>query len=156
MLHKGVWVRSVNYWQRYVSGTRKTRPRSLRTFHPDESFCSHEFDPVDLRQPLREVLRQCDEYAISSDHKSVENVFDHGSGAIVEILLRHYPQETAQAQEYGLLLQMAGAAGRHDFVQLLVERSVDVNATGSYYGTALQAACRFGHPEVVRQLLEAS
>lgn len=40
-------------------------------------------------------------------------------------------------------------------VELLLERHVDVNAVGAHYGTALQAAARFGHFEITQRLLEA-
>lgn len=72
-----------------------------------------------------------------------------GPGALLRAFLEQFPAERADADpRYALLLQMAAATGRHDaLISLLLARGLDPNATGAgyYYGTALQAAARFGH-----------
>lgn len=86
---------------------------------------------------------------------SVEHVFTQGPGALVEWLLRRYPDLGAGDNHLGLLLQMAAFLNNITLVELLVQRGVDLNSTSGYYGTSLQAASRCGHIGVVRFLLEA-
>ncbi|KAF2726876.1 ankyrin, partial [Polyplosphaeria fusca] len=50
---------------------------------------------------------------------------------------------------------MAAFLDLRGYIKLLIEREVDVNAVVDYYGTALQAASRRGHVEVVNMLLQA-
>jgi len=64
--------------------------------------------------------------------------------------------EHNQSSSVGLAgLQVAASIGLEEVVQLLVEKGADVNAQGTYYGTALQAASSKGHGQVVQRLLEA-
>ncbi|PYI03205.1 ankyrin [Aspergillus sclerotiicarbonarius CBS 121057] len=50
----------------------------------------------------------------------------------------------------------ASEAGRDkSMTLLLIDRHVDVNLTGHYFGTALQAVARFGHLGCVMRLLDA-
>lgn len=86
---------------------------------------------------------------------SVEDVFTQGPGALVEWLLRRYPDLGAAGNHLGLLLQMAAFLNNIALVELLVQRGVEVDSTAGYYGTSLQAASRCGHIGVVRFLLEA-
>ena len=86
---------------------------------------------------------------------SVEGVFKEGPGALVEWLLRRYPDLGAGDNRLSLLLQMAAFLNNIALVELLVQRGVDVNSTTGYYGTSLQAASRCGHLGVVKCLLEA-
>lgn len=51
---------------------------------------------------------------------------------------------------------MIAAAGDIEFLWLLVERGVDVDSFGHYFGCALQAAARFGHLECEDLLLNTS
>jgi ankyrin repeat protein len=41
--------------------------------------------------------------------------------------------------------EAASAGGEQEVVQLLLDHGTDVNAQGSHYGTALQAASTQGH-----------
>jgi len=54
-----------------------------------------------------------------------------------------------------VLLETAAAAGRLGLVELLIAHNIDVNTTGSHYGTALPAACRFGRTNVAEALSKA-
>jgi hypothetical protein len=54
----------------------------------------------------------------------------------------------------GPVLVKHSRAGNAKIVQLLLEKGVDVNAQGGYYGNALQAASVGGHKEIVQQLLD--
>ena len=50
---------------------------------------------------------------------------------------------------------MACKAEGHECVELLLQRGMDVNISGSYYGTAMQAASRVGNIEIVERLLKS-
>ncbi|KAI3318438.1 ankyrin repeat-containing domain protein [Xylariaceae sp. AK1471] len=85
---------------------------------------------------------------------SLSDVFTKGPGALLRLLLiktnwkKSYPQ-------FPLVLQMVCVLGDSSYVDLLLERGVDINTVCSYYGTALQAAARHGHTTLVQHLLEA-
>ena len=89
-----------------------------------------------------------------SRHNTVIDVLDTGPGAAVKILLDHLPKTNVTGLRYGLLAQMACAAGARECIALLLKRGMDVNGTGHHYGTALQAASRFGNIEIVEYLLK--
>ena len=76
--------------------------------------------------------------------KSVQEVMECGPGAVVKTLLIHLPQERADDSRYYLLAQMACIVGDRQCLSLLIERGMNVNGVGHYYGTVLQAASRFG------------
>ncbi|KAF7969172.1 hypothetical protein HWV62_28182 [Athelia sp. TMB] len=54
----------------------------------------------------------------------------------------------------GITLPVTSDLGSLAIAQLLLEKGVDINATGGNYGTALQAASCRGHLELARLLLE--
>ncbi|GKZ48065.1 hypothetical protein AbraIFM66951_011816 [Aspergillus brasiliensis] len=87
--------------------------------------------------------------------ESVEQVLSDGPGGAIKLLLTSQPLLRATDARFGLLFQMIAATGDLDFMQLLIERGVDVNVCGHYYGCALQAAARYGHLECLQLLLDA-
>lgn len=86
---------------------------------------------------------------------SLEYVFNEGSGAVLFDLLHQMPQITTTDIRWTLILQMVAFLDDHPFLDLLLFRGTDVNAMGYYYGTALQAAARCGHINIVQKLLDA-
>jgi ankyrin repeat protein/DNA polymerase III delta prime subunit len=87
--------------------------------------------------------------------ETLDYVFREGPGAVAKILFAVLPSEKPNHKNVPGLLQSAIAAGDHTCVDLLLQRGAKVNSTGSYYGTALQAAAYFGRTELVRSLLAA-
>lgn len=87
--------------------------------------------------------------------ETLANAFIDGPGSAIQILLRESPLMRIGHLDFRCFLQSAIVLNERACVELLLERHVDVNATGSYYGTALQAAARFGHFEITQKLLEA-
>ena len=79
----------------------------------------------------------------------------NGPGAVIKILLDRLPEERADDSRYSLLFQMACMAGDRQYVELLLQRRIDVNRSGYYYGTGLQAASRVGNMDIVESLLTA-
>ncbi|KAJ3672464.1 hypothetical protein LUZ60_007185 [Juncus effusus] len=62
----------------------------------------------------------------------------------------------AKCSTFGLLnspLHLASARGYHEVVALLLENGADVNSRNIYGQTPLTQACRYGHWEVVQNLL---
>ncbi|KAL9076264.1 MAG: hypothetical protein Q9157_003711, partial [Trypethelium eluteriae] len=104
---------------------------------------------------LREALNFFNYNGIRLKGRTVEEVLETGPGAVVQLLLGYLPEERAEHENYRLLFQMAAMNGRHELMTLLIDRGIDVNTTGTYYGTALQAAARVGQIETVRMLLDA-
>ncbi len=86
---------------------------------------------------------------------SITDVLSTGPGAVVKILLANLPEEKADDSRYDLLAQMACMAGHQEWVELLLQRGLDVNGVGNYYGTALQAASRVGNIDIVERLLSS-
>lgn len=89
-------------------------------------------------------------------HTPLRDILTDGPGGGVKVLLGKMPREPAKDKRYGLLLHMAAASGDVEFVKLLIQRGVNLDATGYYYGSALQAAARIGHLELAEVLLNAS
>ena len=86
---------------------------------------------------------------------SVAQVLNTGPGAVVKLLLTDLPEEKAIDSRYCLLAQMACIAGDIQCIDLLLRRGMDVNSSGHYYGTTLQAASRVGNIEIVERLLKS-
>lgn len=86
---------------------------------------------------------------------SIEDVLTTGPGAVVKFLLANLPEEKADDTRFSHLAQMACIAGDQDCVELLLQRGLDVNISGHYYGTALQAAARVGNLAIVEHLLNS-
>jgi ankyrin repeat protein len=86
---------------------------------------------------------------------SLTDLLINGPGAAVKILLDCLPEERANDSRYSLLFQMACMAGDRQCVELLLQRRIDVNRSGYYYGTGLQAASRVGNMDIIESLLNA-
>ena len=69
------------------------------------------------------------------------------------MLLPLLPSERADNERYNLLLQMAIRVGDVECINLLIDRNINVNATGYYYGTPLQCAAHNGKMDYVQLLL---
>lgn len=78
----------------------------------------------------------------------------HGHSDVVNILLEHNTDVTAQGDHYGNALRAASINGHLDIVRMLLDKGANVNAQGDYYGNALQAASVQGYLDVVRLLVE--
>lgn len=87
--------------------------------------------------------------------KNLHEVFAKGPGAAIRILLSRLPDQRANDERYGLILQMAAFLNDIEYVELLIQRGIDVNSVGNYYGTALQAVSRGGYVAMVRLLLRS-
>ncbi|KAL8917787.1 MAG: hypothetical protein Q9172_005689 [Xanthocarpia lactea] len=104
---------------------------------------------------LFEVEGQHSNDGRSSISSSIEEVLHSGPGATVKNLLKSLSEQRADGPRYWLLLQMACMAGDGEYVELLIQRGINVNGSGNYYGTALQAASRVGNTEIIERLLDA-
>ena len=89
------------------------------------------------------------------DSSTVAEVMNTGPGAVVKFLLANLAGEKAVDSRYCHLAQMACMVGDTECIDLLLQRGMDVNFSGYYYGTALQAASRVGNVEIVERLLES-
>jgi ankyrin repeat protein len=89
------------------------------------------------------------------ESESIYDVLRTGTGAIVKKLLHLEPGMKAVGDGFGLLLQMVVICEDTDYLDLLIDREVDVNIEGYYYGSALEAAARFGRLDCIRKLLKA-
>ena len=86
---------------------------------------------------------------------SIEEVLHSGPGATVRNLLKSLSEQSTDGPRYWLLFQMACMAGDRDYVELLIQRDINVNGSGNYYGTATQAASPLGNTEIIECLLDA-
>ncbi|EXL92236.1 ankyrin repeat-containing domain protein [Fusarium oxysporum II5] len=84
---------------------------------------------------------------------SLEYVFEQGPGAVLEFLVQKYDTSKLEDTRYELVFQMACVLGKAPLVELLLSRGVDIDATGYYYGSALQAAARTGQLQIFQSLL---
>ena len=89
------------------------------------------------------------------ESSSVREILNTGPGAVVKFLLANLPDEKAINSGYCLLAQMACMAGDIECIDLLLQRGLDVNFSGYYYGTVLQAASRVGNIKIVECLLKS-
>jgi ankyrin repeat protein len=85
---------------------------------------------------------------------ALRNAFINGPGAIVQTILREFALKQIGHLDFSGFLQAAIVLDENACVETLLQRHVDVNAVGSYYGTALQAAARFGRVQLVQRLLD--
>lgn len=85
---------------------------------------------------------------------SLAYVFEEGPGAVLEQVIRQYPQSRTEGPGYHLILQMVSFLGKQDYVKLLLSGGTDPDGSGYYYGTPLQAAARTGQYEIVQILLQ--
>ncbi|KAI9766598.1 MAG: hypothetical protein M1840_006409 [Geoglossum simile] len=65
-----------------------------------------------------------------------------------------YHEQIVKLDKDADALQAASVNGHEQVVKLLLDKDVDVNAQGGYYGNALQAASDQGHEQIVRLLLD--
>lgn len=81
----------------------------------------------------------------------------HGNASIVQILLDAGADLRARGDSDCTALQVAAFAGNADVVRVLLRRGakIDIDAPGGKYGSALEAAEKYGRYEVVHLLLEA-
>ncbi|KAJ7855133.1 hypothetical protein B0H14DRAFT_3865271 [Mycena olivaceomarginata] len=94
-------------------------------------------------------------------HHLVVIASEQGQSDSVRLLLEHGADVNAADKEYSALCA-ASLNGHFDTIhvllekgaELLLEHGADVNATGGMHGSALQAASRNGHVDIVRLLLE--
>lgn len=116
------------------------------------SIHSHQFS-------IEQLLSNCLEFFAEDGRfvliQRLEDAFADGPGTAAKILIRELPSDQAWQIDFRGLLQSAIVVDDRECVELLLEKDVDVNAVGCYYGTALQAAARFGHFELTKRLLEA-
>lgn len=86
---------------------------------------------------------------------SIAAALTKGPGGLIKSALELLPDEKAKDNRYDLVFQMAAAIADDPFLRLLLDRGVDANDAAFCYGTALQAASRFGHLNTVQLLLSA-
>ncbi|PSN72705.1 ankyrin [Corynespora cassiicola Philippines] len=86
--------------------------------------------------------------------ESVGEVLKSGPGSIIRWLFCTDLTLQATDERFGLLLQMVAAARDKEYMQLLIERNVNVNMTGRCFGSALVAAARFSRTGCAKLLVE--
>ena len=109
-------------------------------------------------EALSEALSFLDHHQYGSwlsKPSSAADVMNTGTGAVVKFLLASLPEERANNPRYCVVAQIACIAGDLECIDLLLQRGMDVNISGYFYGTALQAASCVGNVEVVERLLES-
>ncbi|KAF7533614.1 hypothetical protein G7054_g6916 [Neopestalotiopsis clavispora] len=115
---------------------------------------------INYRQfSIEQLLGNCLEFFADDGHfvqiERLEDAFVDGPGTSAKILIKELPPDQASQIDFRGLLQSAIVIDERECVELLLEKDVDINAVGCYYGTALQAAARFGRFELTKRLLEA-
>ncbi|KAM0796953.1 ankyrin repeat-containing domain protein [Usnea florida] len=92
---------------------------------------------------------------------SIRGMFSTGPGAVVRILLANLPEQKTDDVRYGLVAQMACIIGDQKWVELLIQRGLDLNISAKanaytlHYGTMLQAASSVGNINIVECLFKA-
>jgi serine/threonine protein kinase/autonomous glycyl radical cofactor GrcA len=86
-------------------------------------------------------------------NEAVQKASENGHQLALQ-LMRRRGDSVDRKHEFNTALLNACIVGDLKEVKLLLERGVDVNAEGGYYGNALQTASRSGYIEVVKLLLE--
>lgn len=118
------------------------------------------FLQIDLQHLVSSTMELFDDAYGTNDllplSESMEEVFLSGPGAVMREFWPRLEQHAAAGYRYESMLQVASAAGQCDLIELLIKRGVDCDAFCSYYGTALQAACRYGQDQIVRILPNAN
>lgn len=114
-----------------------------------------DFDGESIDNLLRGCLEFFDGDGCFVQIETLADAFIDGPGSAVQILLRELPWVKIEQLDLRCFLQGAIVLDDRACVELFLERHVDVNAVGAYYGTALQAAARFDHLEITQRLLEA-
>ena len=85
----------------------------------------------------------------------VADEFNNGPSAVVKFLLTNLPEQKTDDSRYGVLAQKACIEGDQDWVEILLQRGMDVNCCSSHYGTLLQAASSVGNIKIVECLFKA-
>ncbi|MCJ1395280.1 hypothetical protein MMC18_008164 [Xylographa bjoerkii] len=86
----------------------------------------------------------------SAMHAAVANRLDSSVG----LLLQSGANPNSESARFGIILRVASAMGDETIVGLLLEYGAEVNASDRW-GTALEAAQRYGHINIVRLLRDA-
>lgn len=109
--------------------------------------------------PIDRLFSGCLDYFLEDGQfihtKTLEDAMTEGPGAVAQMILKALPSVEAKHKDFQGLLQVAIALNDRPCIELLLQRRVNINSTGCYYGTALQAAAWFGRFGLVQRLLEA-
>ncbi|RMJ22395.1 ankyrin repeat protein [Aspergillus sp. HF37] len=118
--------------------------------HPDPEVRNHESYHTVRGKALSE--------ACARGHREVAEFLIHASADVNAVVKRVGSGDEHRWPRMALQEEAAGAwkvSGKTDYVQFLVEKGVDVNRPGHYYGSALSTAARFGHLSCAQLLIEA-
>ncbi|KAF6813779.1 multiple ankyrin repeats single kh domain-containing protein [Colletotrichum plurivorum] len=113
--------------------------------------------PEDAEQQERLINCSLDYFSDRVSGKeilTIEEIFSDGIGATLLFLLCKLPRVGTRDKGWMPILQIAACLDDAHSVEILLSRGTDVNCSGSYHGTALQAAARHGHLNMVRKLLD--
>ena len=129
-------------------------------FHAESYPTENESTQNDNRSIFKLILDEALDFFRRSPYgnhwqqqRPIQDVLQDGPGAVIKMILQLFPMMRAEDMRYSYLLQMSVAINDYESTDLLLQRGVDVNTQGRYYGTALQCAARFGNSELVQRLL---